>query len=163
MLRPSKTSTLAGQPVILKLYDTIRRSWYWPHIKNDMYTTMDSCPSSPKNCGHPAHQIRLKIFPVGFPLENNSINILGTCPKTKRGNYHFVIITDLYIKLTLKIRIYNISSASVSNGLLNNFIIPYGISKSLLAKKRTAVRHKFFFALCTFLGTDLSTTTAYHQ
>lgn len=61
MFHLSHYPTLAGHLGSRKMYDTMRRSLYWPHMANDEYKTLDSCHSFRKNGGHPAHQRHLKL------------------------------------------------------------------------------------------------------
>lgn len=51
---------------------------------------------------------------------------------------------------------------SVAKLLLNNWIIPYGIPTSLLSDNGPRLSSKLFSELCSFLFTDLKTTTAHH-
>lgn len=55
-----------------------------------------------------------------------------------------------------------ITALEVSNVFLNDWIIPFGISKELLSDNGPQFSRKFFAGLCSFLGTDLKTKNAYH-
>lgn len=43
---------------------------------------------------------KLQLFPAARPLDFVANNILGPFLKTKLRNYHVVIVTDCYAKLT---------------------------------------------------------------
>lgn len=53
MLRLSHYAKLAGHPGSRKFYDIMRRSFYCPHMSNDVYSSVNSFPSCLEHCGHP--------------------------------------------------------------------------------------------------------------
>ncbi|CDF39905.1 unnamed protein product [Chondrus crispus] len=95
---------LAGHPGGTRMYYTLRREYYWPHMANDAFSTVRNCAS----CAAPRgtlvrHQKDLKLFPAAGPLDFVAMDLLGPLPKTAHGNRHVLVMTDRFTKLTRSI------------------------------------------------------------
>ena len=154
---------LAGHPGGTRMYLTLRRDYYWPHMANDAYATVKSCRSCNKNRGTAAkHQKLLKLFPASGPLEFVAMDLLGPLPKTKRGNTFVLVITDRYSKLTRAIPLKATKATDIAMAFLDTWVYVYGAPKFLLTDNGPQFVAKFFETICSMLGVRHFTTTAYH-
>lgn len=91
------------------------------------------------------------------------INMLVPLSKTSLGNRHVVNMTCCYLKLTCSIGAGKITSTHLTTIILDNGILPYGISNYVLTDNGPQLVRKFFMALYLFLGVKHLTTTAFHR
>lgn len=75
----------------------------------------------------------LELFTPSSSLELVAINILGSLPHTMYINQFMVIITGRYSSPTWAIATTKITSTQVSNIFLNHYVLPYGISDTILS------------------------------
>ena len=152
----------AGHPGARKMYDTLRRQYYWPHQATDVYVLVERCPECRKNRPSAKHQRELKLFPAAGPLEFIAMDILGPLPRSKKGNRFITVMTDRYSKLTRAVPSTKTTAPQVALIFLDNWVIPYGIPSYVLTDNGPQFTSKFFACLCAFLGSKLLNTTAYH-
>lgn len=153
---------LAGHSGQRRMYDTMRRDYYWPHMANDVAEIINQCQSCARNRGHVKLQRQLQLFPASGPLEFVALDILGPLPKTKKENLYVVVMTDRYSKLTRDIPTSSITTTAVKYIFSEHWINPHGIPAFVLTDNGTLLVSKFFATLCTHLGLKQLTTTAYH-
>ena len=154
---------LAGHPGARRMYDTMRCEFYWPHMANDVYETVQRCESCAATRGTQyTKQKHLRLFPANGPLEFVAMDILGPLPKTKQGNQFVVVLTDRYSKLTRAIPTGKTTATTVATIFVDHWVIPYGIPNYVLTDNGPQFVAKFFASVCLALGVKHVTTTAYH-
>ena len=100
-LKLAHSSKLAGHPGQTRMYNYVRKTYYWPHMAADIYATVRNCSTCAKNRLKLRRAMNpLKIFPATKPLTNLCIDILGPLTKSKRGCRFLLVITDRFTKLT---------------------------------------------------------------
>ena len=154
---------LAGHPGATRMYYTLCREYYWPHMASDAFSTVRNCTL----CAAPRgtlvkNQNDLKLFPAGGPLSFVAMDLLGPLPNTAHGNQHVLVITDRFTKLTRSISLQPTISSVVANAFLDNWIYIYGALRYVLTDNNPQFAAKFFDAVCALLGVQQYLTTAYH-
>lgn len=156
-------SLLAGHPGARRMYDSIRREFYWPHMANDVYQVVKESNSCARMRGtRHAHQKHLRLFPANGPLEFVAMDLLGPLPKTTKGNQNVLVITARYSKLTRAVPLTKTTANHVATAFLENWVISYEIPNYLLTDNGLQFVAKFFAAICLYMGLNQVTTTAYH-
>ena len=146
-----------------RMYDTLRRDFYWPNMANDVATVVRNCTSCAKVRGvKHSHQHFLKLFPAAGPLEYVAIDILGPLPKSAKGNQYILVITDRYIKLARAIPLATTTASVVAETFLDHWVYPYGMPNYLLTDNGTQFVSKFFETISSCHGIKHLTKTAYH-
>lgn len=127
---------IAGHPGTRRMYDTLRRNFYWPHMANDVYTTVAQCASCVKNGSRHRDIRRLQLFLASGPLDFVAMDILGIIPKTKQGLHYNVVLTDRCSILTRARPASKFMSTHMANIFLDQWIIPFSIPSYLRADNR---------------------------
>ena len=90
LLRLCHDPPIAGHPGQNRMYQTLCRRYYWPHLAADVTATVRGCRTCAMNrVKLRKHPNRLKLVPATPSLETLAIDILGPLPKTKGGNSTF--------------------------------------------------------------------------
>ncbi|CDF40922.1 unnamed protein product [Chondrus crispus] len=154
---------LAGHPGGTRMYYTLRREYYWPHMANDAFSTVRNCAScAATRRTLVRHQKDLKLFPAAGPLDFVAMDLLGPLLKTAHGNRHVLVMTDRFTKLTRSIPLRTTTASVVANAFLDNWVYVYGAPRYVLTDNGPQFAAKFFDAVCALLGVRHYLTTAYH-
>ena len=109
------------------MYQTLRRTFYWPSMALDGYHTVRLCSScTSERITLRKHETYLSLFPAQAPLEYVSIDILGPLPKTTDAQRYLLCITDRYSKMVRTIPLKNITAATVAKAFCEHWVFHYG-------------------------------------
>jgi Integrase zinc binding domain len=73
----------AGHPGAHHMFQTIRKTFFWPRIAEDVYETVRQCDLCARNrISEKSKTNQLKLFPANGPLESVAMDILGPLPRT---------------------------------------------------------------------------------
>ena len=154
---------LAGHSGGTRMYYTLWREYYWPHMAKDVFSHVRNCASCAATRGTQVrHQKDLKLFPAAGPLDFVAMDLLGPLPKTAHGNRHVLVMTDRSTKLTRSIPLRTPTTSVVDNAFLDNSVYVYGAPRGVLTDNGPQVAAKFFDAVCALLGVRHYLTTAYN-
>ena len=154
---------LQGHPGATRMYETMRRDYYWPHMASDIHQTVTDCRSCARVRGTlRRHQKKLTLFPAAGPLEFVAMDLFGPLPKTAHGNKHILVITDRFTKMCRAIPLRTAQAPQVAQAFLDSWVYPYGVPDTLLTDNGPQFTAKFFESVCGLLGIRHVLTTAYH-
>lgn len=162
MLTHERGSTISGQPEARSMYNTVRMSYCWPHIANDVYTYVRQGWSCRRHQRTFMHQSLLQLFPPKGSLELVVMNNAGLFLKTTTGIKYIVVMTDYYSKLTRVIPSRTTAATDIVHTFINDWVIPYGKPELWLANNGPRFIWNFFNTACVALGTKLMTTATHH-
>ena len=153
----------SAHPGRSKMYQTLRRHFYWPSMTVDINQWVENCPSCARNrIKDQKHIYKMKLFPASKPLEYVAMDILGPLPRTKHGKRFILVVTDRFTKLTKTEALRTITSLSVAKAFCKTWIYNFGTPKVLLTDNGTQFTSRFFMHVCRILGIEKVFTTEYH-
>lgn len=145
LLRLAHYAKLAGHPGQTRMYETLRRVYYWLHMAADIHATVRNCGSCARNrLKLRKHTQPLQLFPATGPLQSLAIDLLGPLTKTKRGNRFLLVITDRFTKLTQVVPLRRIDAYTVAVAFTVHWVFHYGPPESLLSDNGAQFAAKFF-------------------
>lgn len=95
-------------------------------------------------------------------LEFVAADSLEPLVKTKQGNSFIIAMTSCYSKLTRAIPLPRTKASHVAMVVPDNWILPYGISNTIVTGNGLQFVSKFSAALFASVGTKLITATEYY-
>lgn len=104
----------------------------------------------------------MKLFPAAEPLAFFAIDIRGELIFTKREKIVWLMITDLFIKLTRKIPLTLITTTDLAHKILQHLMFVYGPSKTVLSENSIQFMSRFFNEVCRIIGSRDFYTKTYH-
>lgn len=140
----------------------MRKSFYWPHMANDVYNYVERCQSSQRSRKIPTHQCLSHLFLAERLLKLVSMDIPGPLPRPKIGNRYLVVLTHRNSKLTSAIPTKKMTVTDVAQIFVDQVGIRYGMPAWLLLGNGFWFVANFFYAVCISLESKLMTTTSYH-
>ena len=154
---------MAGHPGQTRLYNTVRRTYYWPHMAADTYATVRNCGRCAKNRIKLRRRTNfLKLFPAREPLESLAMDILGPLTKTKSGCEYLLVICCRFTKLTQVVPLRSITAYNLAVAFCTHWVFKYGPPRYLLCDNAQYFTAKFFQAVCRHLGIENRFVTTYH-
>ena len=163
LLRIAHRAPVTAHPGRSKMYETLRRDFYWPSMSVDIHHVVEDCDTCARNRGKEKRSTYpMKLFPATRPLEQVAMDILGPLPKTKHGRRFILVITDRFTKLTKTESLRTITSMSVAKAFCQCWIFNYGIPKVVLTDNGSQFTSGFFRTVCRILGITKVFTTEYH-
>ena len=154
---------MAGHPSGSRVFQTLRRTFYWPSMALDAYNTVRQCSSCKREwISLRKHSNYLRLFPAQAPLEYVAIDILGPLPRTTSKQKYLLCITDRYPKMVRTVPLKNVTAATVATAFCEQWVLHYGSPVRLLSDNGGQFTSKFFQDICAILGTQKLFKTAYH-
>ena len=163
VLHISHFAKVSGHPGGRKLYNGLRRFFYWPSMSFDCYATAKNCVTCAKNrIFLRKNKNYLKLFPVEAPLEFVAIDILGELLRTARGNRFLLVISDRFSKPVRTVPLKRITAFEAAKEFVHHWVLVYGPPLLLLADNGMQFISKLFQEICSLLGVKDLFTTTYH-
>jgi transposase InsO family protein len=152
-----------AHPGVTRMLRTIRRTYFWPNMAEDVLETVRQCDACARNRIALSRRTNpLGLFPAHAPLESVAMDILGPLPKTRHGNRFLLVIADRYTKLTRTVPMRVTTAVAVAQAFCDQWVFVYGPPVTLLTDNGPQFAAKFFQAACAELGIKKVFTTAYH-
>ena len=156
-------AAVSGHPGGRRMYETMRKKFYWPSMSMDVYTTVLQCDKCARNrVVFRKHANNLKLFPPRGPLENTIIDILGPLPRTTTGNRFVVVMTDRFSKLCRFRALRTITAEKLARTFAEEWVFVYGPPQSLLSDNGPQFTAKLFREACRLMGVRNVYTSTYH-
>jgi len=147
-----------------RMLEVIKRTYWWPGLKNDMKKYVQGCFKCQQN--KIQHQKKAgELHPLdilGGPWQEISIDIIGPLPKSN-GMDAIVVIIDRFMKMIrLKATTTNISLEGITEIYKNEIWKLHEIPRRILSDRGLQFASKFMEELTRVLGTKRQLSTAYH-
>lgn len=111
---------LAGRLGIRRMYDSLCKEIYWPHLPMDVHHTVSIYQSCKRHQLDEKHPRLPKLFPPSGPLEPIALDILGPLIWIKQRNRSTMVMTDRFTKLTRVIIVMKVTALCVVAVVLEN-------------------------------------------
>ena len=146
-----------------KLYQAVRRAYYWPGLAADCYKYVLNCPECARERVKLQRGTRpLQLFPATEPLAEVAMDILGPLIATPRGNRFILVIVDRFTKLTQAIPLPSKSAYCIGRAFTTHWVFKYGIPKTVLTDNAEEFTGSFLTEVHHIVGCKGITTTTYH-
>ena len=148
-----------------KTYESLRKNFYWPHMKTLIEKYISTCDLCQKHKNWTRKRYREPIIPEA-PLEpwtEVSIDFCGPFPKTKRGHDYVCAVTCTLIKETLLIPCSKTITAAGTAQLYKEHVFRYkGLPERIISDRGPQFVANFWKNLWGILGTKVTLTAPYH-
>lgn len=163
LLDVAHSAPTSAHPGRSKMYQTLRRHFYWPSMTVDIHQWVDRCDACARNRIKGQKNVyKMKLFPPSKPLEYVAMDILGPLPRTKAGKRFILVITDRFTKLTKTEALRTITALSVAKAFCRTWVYNFGTPKIVLTDNGSQFASRFFLQVCKILGIHKVFTTEYH-
>lgn len=154
----------SGHAGIRRMVNNIRRRYYWPGIEKDVTKFVRKC----KMCQIMKHSRNTKepmvvTTTATTALEKIYLDLVGPLDRDLEGN---TFILTLQCELSKFIEAYplrNKESISVARAFVDNFILRFGVPKTIATDRGREFISTTMSEVCNILGIEKLHSTAYHH
>lgn len=165
ILHEHHDTAIAGHLGMDKTTDFLSRTFYWPHLPQDVRDYVSSCPSCIANKSGNRRPLGL-LQPLPIPerkWEQVTIDLITQLPKTKNGNDAIITCVDKLTKMIHLIpSVTAIDAPALARLFYDNVVRLHGVPNSIVSDRDPRFTSKFWRTLMDLCGTKLHMSTAYH-
>ena len=145
-----------------KVYDKIRRSYWWYGLRRDVRKFCRSCLSCVTRQG-PGHSYRPPMMPIPVkgPFHRVAVDVLQL-PLTSSGNRYVVVFMDYLTKWVEAFPTPDQQATTIATLLIEHIICRHGVPEELLSDRGTNFLSDLILELCSLLGMKKINTSGYH-
>ena len=164
ILRENHNSVDIGHPGQHRMQELIKRTYWWPGLKEDVKKYVQGCVKCQQN--KVQHQKKAgELHPLEIPeglWQDISIDMIGPLPRSNEMDTILVIVDCFTKMIRLKATMTSLSSEGVAKIYRDKIWKIYGIPKTILSDRGPQFASKFMEDLTRVLGTKRKLSTAYH-
>ena len=162
LLHEAHATSFAGHFAFKKVYDKIRRQYWWKGMRADVLHFCRSCLvcASRKGTGKPVKPA-LTPIPVGGPFHRVGVDILQL-PLTVNGNSYVVCFVDYLTKWVEAFPMADQRAETVARLLVENVVCRHGVPEELLSDRGANFLSELMQSVCDLLGMKKVNTSGYH-
>jgi putative transposase len=154
----------AGHFGVEKSYKALSQFYYWPSMREDVAEYVRTCPECQRNKPTPSLPTALHPLPVpNKPLEWITLDWLSGFNRNKQGHDSVLNIVDKFFKWVIVVPVnQTMGTQSLCDVLWTKVLSWTGLPLKILGDRDSRLTAKQMRALCSFLGTRLINSAAYH-
>ena len=154
---------LAGHPMGDKMMQSIRTTFYIPHLRKRVKDWVDNC-----QCTRAKAKMRGKAgLTLSRPIPEIFawvvIDIVGAFPRSRRGNIYWLTLMDPFTKDLELIPLRGKSAPGIAKAILEHWICRRGCPRVLLSDNAKEFLGNIVKDLCKMIHVHHQTVTAYHH
>lgn len=154
----------SGHAGIRRMANNIKKYYYWPSIEKDVIEYVGKCGKCKKQKFSRNIKEPMTITTTASTsFEKIYLDIVGPLDRDEKGN---VYILTLQCELTKFVEAYplkNKSANEVAKALAENFVLRYGIPRTIATDRGSEFISKVMVELCNILGINKILSTSYHH
>ena len=156
-------SILSGHDALTKTYIRISSSYFWPTIKTDIQSHLDSCLQCQQRKKSLAKPLPLQTLPtVDSPNYRIHIDLFGPLKTSEHGNKMILCITDAFTKYAEVVAIPDKTAETVANELMIQWFCRFGTPIQIHSDNGKEFVNNLSKELFRLLGIKHTTTTPAH-
>ena len=162
LLKEAHANCFAGHFSAKKVYDRLRRHYWWKGMRADVYHFCRKCLvcASRKGPGKPIHPPLVPI-PVGGPFHRVGVDVLQL-PVTHQGNRYVVCFVDYLTKWAEAFPIADQRADTIARIFVEQIVCRHGVPEQLLSDRGTNFLSELIKGVCDVLGVKKINTSGYH-
>ena len=162
LLKEAHAGCYAGHFSEKKVYDRLRRYYWWKGMRSDVRHFCRGCLPCEARKG-PGRSTRppLQPIPVGGPFHRVGVDVLQL-PLTRNGNSYVVVFLDYLTKWAEAFAVPDQQAETIACLLTEHVISRHGVPEELLSDRGTNFLSDLIAEICKVLGMKKINTSSYH-
>ena len=162
LLQESHASCFSGHFSAKKVYDRLRRHYWWRSMRADVYHFCRKCLVCASRKG-PGRAIRppLVPIPVGGPFHRLGVDVLQL-PVTHSGNRYVVCFVDYLTKWVEAFPMSDQRADTIARLFVEHVVCRHGVPEQLLSDRGANFLSDLIRGVCDILGVKKINTSGYH-
>ena len=162
LLQEAHAGCFAGHFAAKKVYDRLRRYYWWKGMRADVQRFCRGCLvcASRKGPGRPLRS-PLTSIPVGGPFHRVGVDVLQL-PLNASGNRYVVCFLDYLTKWVEAFAMPDQRAETIARLFVENVVCRHGVPEQLLSDRGTNFLSDLIHGVCEVLGVKKINTSGYH-
>ena len=162
LLQEAHAGCVAGHLSERKVYDRLRRTYWWQGMRSAVRRHCRSCLTcaTRRGTGRRVHP-PMQPIPVGGPFHRVGVDILKL-PQTTSGNSYVVVFVDYLTKWPEAFALPDQKAQTIAQVFCEQIICRHGIPEQLLSDRGSNFLSELMLAICEILGVQKINTSGYH-
>ncbi|GJX73767.1 putative reverse transcriptase domain-containing protein [Tanacetum coccineum] len=164
-LHESHKSKYSIHPGSVKMYQDLKKLYWWPNMKAEIATYVSKCLTCAKvkaECQKPSGLLVQPVIPV-WKWENITMDFVTKLPKTSTGQDTIWVIVDRLTKSAHFLPMKETDSMEkLTRQYLKEVVSRHGVPVLIISDRDSKFTSQFWKSLNKALGTQLDMSTAYH-
>ncbi|GJZ91159.1 putative reverse transcriptase domain-containing protein [Tanacetum coccineum] len=165
IMHESHKSKYSIHPGSDKMYQDLKKLYWWPNLKAEIATYVSKCPICTKvkaECQKPFGLLIQSVIPV-WKWENIMMDFITKLPKTSTGQYAIWVIVDRLTKFAHFLPMKETDSMEkLMRQYLKEVVSRHGVPILIISDPYSKFTSHFWKSLNKALGNQLDMSTAYH-
>ena len=162
LLEEAHAGCYAGHFSEKKVYDRLRRYYWWKGMRSDVRRFCRGClPCAAKKGPGRSTCPPLQPIPVGGPFHRVGVDVLQL-PLTRNGNRYVVVFLDYLTKWAEAFAVPDQQAETIACLLTEHVISRHGVPEELLSDRGTNFLSELIAEICKVLGMKKINTSGYH-
>ena len=163
VLQKAHDERTAGHLGQFRTYRKVQRSYYWPNHRDHVslwVSTCTLCQARKRPVGK-RRRAKMRLAPVGNPIDRVAIDIFGPLPPSDSGNRYIIVIMDYFTKWAEAIAIPNQEAITVARAFVTQFVCRLGVPYKVHTDQGPNFESALFKEVFKLLGIEKTRTTPY--
>ena len=162
LMEEAHKGRFAGHLADKKVHDRLRRTLWWPSMRNDVNKFCHSClECSTRKTGRRCFKPPLHPIPVGGPFHRVAVDILQL-PLTTNGNKYVAVFMDYFTKWPEAFAIPDQKAETIAKLFTEQIVCRHGIPEELLSDRGANFLSTLVQEICKLLDVRKINTSGYH-
>lgn len=151
----------SGHLGLEKTLSVLKRTFYWPGMKEDAHDWLEACPRCLLRKARPEGKAPLVSIKATAPLEIVALDFL-TLSRPSDQYQNILVITDLFTKFAWAVPTRDQTALTTARVLWHQIIQPFGCPERFHSDQGPNFESILIRELCQYYGCRKSRTTPYH-
>ena len=162
LMKDAHGGKFSGHFAEKRIYDLLRRSYWWPSMRSDIRHYCRSCLvcATKRGTGR-ACQPPLQSIPVGGPFHRVGVDVLQL-PLSERGNKYAVVFIDYLTKWVEVFAVPNQTAETIARLFVEGVICRHGVPQELISDRGGNFLSDLMAEVCKLMGVKKLNTSGYH-
>lgn len=162
LLQEGHASCFSGHFSAKKVYDRLRRHYWWKGMRTDVYHFCRKCLVCASRKG-PGRPIRPPLVPilVGGPFHRVGVDVLQL-PLTHQGNKYVLCFVDYLTKWVEAFSMADQKADTIARLFVEQVVCRHGVPEQLLSDRGTNFLSELIKGVCDILRVKKINTSEYH-
>ena len=162
LMREAHSGKFSGHFAEKRIYDLLRRSYWWPGMRTDVRTYCRSClvcatkRGTGRVCRPP-----LQNIPVSGPFHRVGVDVVQL-PLTQAGNKYAVVFIDYLTKWVEVFAVADQTAETVARLFVEGVVCRHGVPQELLSDRGGNFLSALMQEVCRLMGVKKLNTSGYH-
>ncbi len=162
IIKEMHDKTLSGHLGRNKTISRVSKKFFWPNMKNEIISYVDSCLKCQKIKKHFNPRQKLQHAQVNKPFQMIGIDVAGPMTRTKDGNLYIIAATCYFSKYAITKATKDFTAYTTAKFIFEDIICKYGHVEIILTDQGRNFEADLIKELCKLLGVEKLRTTSYH-